>query len=137
MLEFLLHLRSGRAKPPKGIVDPEAADPLVLRAVGRIVELRMAKPILAGSPQAVESKARELGINISHVEVVDPKTLSLADRYVGLLLPEWKSRGITEVEALKRLENRMDFAAAMVRAGDADGFVGGAATTTADTVRPA
>lgn len=137
MLEFLLHLRDRAAKTPKRIVYPEATDPRVLRAVARIVELRMAKPILAGSPQAVESKARELGINISHVEVVDPKTLSLADRYVGLLLPEWKSRGITEVEALKRLENRMYFAAAMVRAGDADGFVGGAATTTADTVRAA
>jgi phosphate acetyltransferase len=31
----------------------------------------------------------------------------------------------------------MYFAAAMVKAGDADGFVGGAATTTADTVRAA
>jgi phosphate acetyltransferase len=31
----------------------------------------------------------------------------------------------------------MYFSAAMVRAGDADGFVGGAATTTADTVRAA
>jgi len=137
MLEFVLHLRDRAAKTPRRIVYPEATDPRVLRAVARIVELRMAKPILAGSPQAVESKARELGINISHVEVVDPKTLNLADRYVGLLLPEWKSRGITEVEALKRLENRMYFAAAMVRAGDADGFVGGVATTTADTVRAA
>ena len=137
MLEFVLHLRDRAAKTPKRIVYPEATDPRVLRAVARIVELRMAKPILAGSPQAVESKARELGINISHVEVVDPKTLNLADRYAGLLLPEWKSRGITEVEALKRLENRMYFAAAMVRAGDADGFVGGVATTTADTVRAA
>ena len=54
-----------------------------------------------------------------------------------LLFPDWKSRGITEVEAQKRLENPMYFAAAMVRAGDADGFVGGAATTTADTVRAA
>src|SRR5205807_451348 len=54
-----------------------------------------------------------------------------------LLLPEWKSRGTTELEAQQRLENPMYFAAAMVRAGDADGFVGGAATTTADTVRAA
>jgi len=54
-----------------------------------------------------------------------------------LLLPEWKSRGITELEAAQRLENPMYFAAAMVRAGDADGFVGGAATTTAETVRAA
>ena len=41
------------------------------------------------------------------------------------------------MEAQRRLENPMYFAAAMVRAGAADGFVGGAATTTADTVRAA
>jgi len=137
MVEFVLQLRERAAKSPKRIVYPEATDPRVLRAAARIVELRMAKPILVGSPEAVESKARELGINVSHIEIVDPKTLNLADRYVGLLLPDWKSRGITEVEALKRFENRNYFAAAMVRAGDADGFVGGAATTTADTVRAA
>src|SRR5439155_16271775 len=56
---------------------------------------------------------------------------------VRILLPEWKSRGVTEVEAQKRLENPMYFAASMVRAGDAAGFVGGAATTTAETVRAA
>src|SRR5207249_369175 len=81
--------------------------------------------------------ARELGVRLPHIEIVDPKTLNLVDRYVRLLLPEWKSRGITEMEALRRLENPMYFAAAMVRAGDADGFVGGAATTTAETVRAA
>src|SRR5207249_4659680 len=97
----------------------------------------MAKPILVGAPAVVEKKCQELGINLSHVEVIDPANRSFADRYVRLLLPDWKSRGVTEVEAQKRLENPMYFAAAMVRAGDADGFVGGAATTTAETVRAA
>src|SRR5262252_3247739 len=137
MVEFVLQLRERAAKSPKRIVYPEATDPRVLRAAARIVELRMAKPILVGSPEAVESKARELGINVSHIEIVDPKTLNLTDRYVRMLLPEWKSRGITEVEAQKRMENPLYFAAAMVRAGDAEGFVGGATTTTADTVRAA
>ena len=58
-------------------------------------------------------------------------------RYAKILAPEWRARGITEVEAQKRLENPMYFAAAMVRAGEADGFVGGASTTTAETVRAA
>jgi phosphate acetyltransferase len=44
---------------------------------------------------------------------------------------------VTEVEALSRFQDPMYLAAAMVRAGDADGFVGGAATTTAATVRAA
>jgi phosphate acetyltransferase len=135
--EILNLLRERAAMQPKRIVYPEATDPRVLRAVARIVELRMAKPVLTGSPALVEKKAKELGVNLSHVEIIDPGNPALADRYVRLLLPEWRSRGITEVEAGKRMENPMYFAAAMVRAGDAEGFVGGAATTTTDTVRAA
>jgi phosphate acetyltransferase len=137
MPDLVTQLRERSAKKPKRIVYPEATDPRVLRAAACIVELRMAKPVLVGAPAAVEAKAREIGVSLSHIEIVDPKTQTLIDRYVRMLLPDWKSRGITEVEAQKRMENAMYFAAAMVRAGDADGFVGGAATTTADTVRAA
>lgn len=137
MSDLVTQLRERAAREPRRIVYPEAADPRVLRAVARMVALRMVKPLLVGNPQAVESKAQELGISLAHIEIIDPKTPSYVDRYVRLLLPNWKAKGITGVEALKRLENPMYFAAAMVRAGDADGFVGGAATTTADTVRAA
>jgi len=74
---------------------------------------------------------------LAHIEVVDVSSSALIERYSKMLLPEWRSRGVTEIEAQRRLENPMYFAAAMVKAGDADGFVGGAATTTAETVRAA
>jgi phosphate acetyltransferase len=135
--QILHQLRERAAKQPKRIVYPETADPRVLQAVARLVELRMAKPLLVGSPALAEKKSKELGINLSHVEIIDPATAGLVDRYTHLLLPDWRSRGITEVEAKARLENPMYFAAAMVRAGDAEGFVGGAATITAETVRAA
>src|SRR5262245_35353485 len=105
MSDLITVLRERAAKAPKRIVYPEATDPRVLRAAAGLVETRMARPILVGPPQAVEGKAQEIGVKLSHIEVVDPKTLSLVDRYVRLLLPEWKSRGITELEALKRFEN--------------------------------
>lgn len=137
MPELVTQLRERAARNPKRIVYPEASDPRVMRAAARIVQLRMGKPLLIGPRPVIEGKARELGVILSHVEIVDPKTPGLIDRYARLLQPDWKSRGITESEALKRIENPMYFAAAMVRAGDADGFVGGAATTTAETVRAA
>ena len=135
--KILQELRERAANKPKRIVYPEAVDARVLRAVARIRDDRMAKPILVGPPLLVEKQSQQLGINLSHIEIIDSGSRSLTDRYVQLLLFEWKSRGITEVEAEKRLKNPMYFAAAMVRAGDAEGFVGGAATTTADTVRAA
>jgi len=137
MPDLVTQLRERASKAPKRIVYPESTDPRVLAAASHLVDNRMTKPILVGSPQIVEAKARELGVKLSRIEIVDPKTPGLVDRYVQFLLPDWKSRGITEVEAAKRFENPMYFAAAMVRVGDADGFVGGAATTTADTVRAA
>jgi len=137
MSDILTHLRERAAKQPRRIVYPEAADPRVLRAASRMVEMRMAKPVLVGSPSEVEKIAGDLGIKLSHIEIIDPGNRKLAEQYTQLLLPEWKSRGVTEVEARDRLQNPMYFAAAMVRAGDAEGFVGGVATTTADTVRAA
>jgi phosphate acetyltransferase len=137
MSDLLMQLRERAAKTPKRIVYPEALDARVLRAAARLVESRMAKPVLVGPAAAVENKARELGISLSHIEVIDPKTVNLLERYTGLLLPDWKARGVTEMEARSRFDNPMYFAAAMVRAGDVDGLVGGAATTTAETVRAA
>ncbi len=135
--DFVVRLRERAAREPKRIVYPESTDPRILQAAAETVSARMAKPVLVGSPAGIEKKARELGIGLSQIEIVDTGTQSLRDRYVRLLYPEWRARGITEVEAQKRLESPMYFAAAMVRAGDADGFVGGAETTTADTVRAA
>src|SRR5215472_17835190 len=128
MYDLLTQLRARAARNPKRIVYPEAADPRVIRAADQMVKMRLAKPLLVGTPQTVESNARGIGVNLSHIEIVDPKTPALVGRYARMLLPDWKSRGITEIEAAKRLENPMYFAAAMVRAGDADGFVGGAST---------
>ena len=137
MPDLVTELRVRAAKTPRRIAYPESTDPRVLRAAARIAETGMAKPVLVGLPEQIETKARELGVSLSNLQIVDPKTLTLVDRYVRLLLPDWKARGVTEMEALKRLENPMYFAAAAVRAGDADGYVGGAATTTGETVRAA
>jgi phosphate acetyltransferase len=137
MSDLITRLRRRAAENPRRIVYPEATDRRVLSAAGEILKLRMAKPVLIGSPERVEKAAAEYGLNISHLEIVDPTSQPLRDRYARILLPEWKAKGITEIESQKRLESGMYFAAAMVRAGDADGFVGGASTTTADTVRAA
>jgi phosphate acetyltransferase len=137
MINLVRRLRERAAENPRRIVYPESTDPRVLRAVSRMVDMRMVKPILIGIPEVVEEKARLAGVHLANAEVADVKSHGLIARYSRLLLPDWRAKGVTEVEAEKRLENPMYFAAAIVRAGDADGFVGGAATTTAETVRAA
>jgi phosphate acetyltransferase len=134
--ELLARFRERASKKPKKIVYPEGTDPRVLRAVRAIADTGMAKPVLVGSPQSVSTAAENAGVKMSGIEIMEP-TSSRREHYAGLLIADWKARGVTEVEAMNRLQDPMYFAAAMVRSGDADGFVGGADTTTADTVRAA
>jgi phosphate acetyltransferase len=135
-MELLTRLRERAARDPKRIVYPEGTDVRVLRAARDIADTEMARPILVGLPDAIEEAARNTGVSLSGIRIAAPQS-ERQKHYASLLVPEWKSRGITEVEADKRLQDPMYFAAAMVRAGDADGFVGGASATTADTVRAA
>ena len=86
MPDLVTQLRERAAREPRRIVYPEGTDSRVLNAAARMVATRMAKPILVGTLQAVESKAQDLGISLSHIEVVDPKTPSLVERYAKLLL---------------------------------------------------
>ncbi len=134
--DLLSRLRERAARNPRRIVYPEGTDGRILRAAQTIAETRMAKPILVGSVEAIENAAKAAAVSLSGIELAEVGGQS-QKQYADLLLPEWKSRGVTEVEAQTRLQNPMYFAAAMVRAGAADGFVGGVATTTADTVRAA
>jgi len=132
--DLLSRLRERASRNPKRIVYPEGTEPRILRAAQNIADMGMAKPILIGSAEAIGNAAKDAGVSLSGIEVAEMST-QLQKQYAALLLPEWKSRGVTEVEAQMRLQNPMYFAASMVRGGAADGFVGGVATTTADTVR--
>jgi phosphate acetyltransferase len=136
MNNLLSSLRERAALNPKRIVYPEGLDARVLKAARIVADSRIAQPVLLGKTDELSAAAQSAGVSLKGISVAQPVPGS-RDHYAAMLLPEWKSRGVTEVEARTRLENPLYFAAAMVRAGDADGFVGGAATTTADTVRAA
>lgn len=101
-------LRQTRAKPR--IVFPEGHDPRVQSAATRLDREGLAKPVLLDSG--------------------DPK-------YARLYFERRRFKGITENEAIEIATRPLYTAALMVAAGDADGFVGGAVNTTAETVRAA
>jgi len=133
---LLEQLRQRATSMSRRIVYPESHDPRILRAARFIADTKIAVPVLVGVADKVSDNASSLKISLSGIEIADIDSRHI-DRYCSILLPGWRSKGITEIEARERLQNPMYFAAAMVRAGDADGFVGGSSTTTADTIRAA
>jgi phosphate acetyltransferase len=111
---------------PRRIVFPEGEDPRVHEAAARLSREGLAEPILICRPGVPAGLA-----------CVEPSTAGKLPGYARLLYERRRSRGMTEVEAQRTAQKPLVFAGLMVASGDADGFVGGAATTTAETFRAA
>src|SRR5436189_3331699 len=94
--DLLLRLRERAARNPKRIVYPESTDSRVLRAAQGIAETKMAKPILVGLADAIEKAAKSAAVSLSGVEIAEMGIQS-QKQYAALLLPDWRSRGVTEV----------------------------------------
>jgi len=68
---------------------------------------------------------------------IDPVNSPALKKYAEIYHDRRRARGITSIEAEGIARQPLYFASLMVAAGDADGSVGGAASTTAETVRAA
>src|SRR6266404_728889 len=118
-----------RARPlHKRIVFPEGDDARVIEAAGRLAREGIVQPILIGQkPNSA----------LPGVTFIDPAACDRTRDYAALLYECRKASGVTQAEAQDLARQPLYFAALMVAAGDADGSVGGAVNTTADTVRAA
>ena len=121
----------------KHIVFPEGNDPRVVEAAARIHKEGIAKSTILGSADEVLSIAKERGISLGDVQIVDPNCSPFADEYTELLYELRREKGMTKDEAAKLARSRLYYGVLMVKAGHADGEVSGATHSTADTVRPA
>jgi phosphate acetyltransferase len=124
---FLEALYERARNQRKRIVFPEGSDPRVRAAAERLAAQRLAHPILLGTQAGVPS-----GVTVAHTS--DPK---LIRKYGELYYERRRAKGLTLMEAQAVAARPLYFASLMVAAGDADAFVGGAANTTAETVRAA
>src|SRR5262249_49283466 len=125
---FLAGLIARARAAKKKIVFPEGSDPRVQNAAARLAYQGILHPILIGRTPAS-------GLN--GVTFIDPATSASTSKYAALYYDRRRAKGVTQVEADEIARRPLYFAALMVAAGDADGSVGGAANTTAETVRAA
>ena len=121
------------------VVLPEGYDERMVQAAGLIVKDRLAKVVLLGVPGILLAKAKELGVSLDGVDLLDPKAAPQLDAYVDELVELRKKKGLTRDEArgLLTQEDNLYFASMMVRRNDAGGAVAGAANTTGDVLRAA
>lgn len=128
-----------RAKANKQrIVLPEGTEERTLKAADQLLADGIANIILIGEENSIKEQANKLGLkNIDKAELIDPKNYAKKSTYAELLCELRKSKGMTIEQATALAEDPLYIACLMIKSGDADGEVAGAANTTGNVLRPA
>ena len=118
----------------KHIVLPEGEEERIINAAKAITERKIAKITLIGRKDVILSKAGSL----DGIEIIDPYTSEKTAQYIDLLVELRKAKGMTREQAEKLvMGDNLYYGCLMVKAGDADGMVGGSVRSTGDVLRPA
>ncbi|MCR5805297.1 MAG: phosphate acetyltransferase [Clostridia bacterium] len=121
----------------KSIVLPEGDEPRTVAAASIVKKEGLAIPVLIGNPDRIASVAKEQGVDIDGITIIDPENSDKAEHYTNELYELRKSKGVTPEDAAKLVSDPMYYGIMMVKLGDADGLVSGAVHTTGDMLRPA
>ena len=136
-MNFIETIKNKAKSEMKTIILPEAEDIRVLEATEKVGKEGFAKIILVGNTEKTKEIAKKNNIDISSAEIIDPESSEKYEEYAKAFYELRKAKGMTEEEARKILKNPVYFGMMMVKQGDADGLVSGAAHSTSDTLRPA
>lgn len=135
--EFTRQIINRAKETPKRMVMPEGEYEKILRAAQKIVEEGIATPILLGDVDIIKAKAEKLNISLESCEIIDPAKSPKLKEYTKKLFELRQRKGMTEVEAERRLMKIFNYyGAMMVLEGDADCLLTGYSKSYGDSVRP-
>jgi malate dehydrogenase (oxaloacetate-decarboxylating)(NADP+) len=114
---------------PKRVIYAEGEDERVLRAVQAVIEEKLARPILIGRPQVIETRLKRFGLQMEagrDFDLVNPEDDPRYRDYVSTYLEVAGRKGITPDAARTLVRtNSTVIAAVALRRGDADAMLCG------------
>jgi phosphate acetyltransferase len=126
-----------RPDPATRIVFPEATEPRVLTAAARLAAEGIVTPVLVGDRDRVGDAARSAGADVAGIAIVGPTDSGPRGRAREALVDANRDRGAAADDVDAMLDDPLYLAAALVKAGEADGSVAGSTHATADVQRAA
>ena len=136
-MSFIDGIKERARKEIKNIILPEATDLRILKAAQIVKNEGYAKVTLVGDEEKVREIAKENNIELGETKIIDSNKSEKTEQYANTLYELRKAKGMTEEEAHKLILDPVYFGMIMVKLGEADGLVSGAAHSTSNTLRPA
>lgn len=118
------------------IVFTEGSDPRVLEAAVRLHTDKIVTPVLLGTRAEISGCANSRGWSVEGMEILEPSEFKEIDDMARQMV-ELRKGKLSMDECREMLTHRNYFGTMYVKMGYADGLLGGATYSTADTVRPA
>jgi malate dehydrogenase (oxaloacetate-decarboxylating)(NADP+) len=135
--ELMRSIMDTAQQTPKRIVLPEGELETVVRASHSIVEEKLGTPILLGDPDVIREVAEREEVDLTGVELLDPRKGDGNGTYARRLFERRKRKGITQDSAQRKILDPLYFGAMMVDSGDADTLIAGANLSYPNALRPA
>lgn len=118
------------------LVLPEGTEPRTVQAARKIIDQGIAgKVTLLGAKAAVAAVAKESGVSLDGIDVIDPVSSEWFEDFAQTFCEKRKAKGMTIEQARIDMKGVLRFGAMMVAKGYADSMVAGAENTTADMLR--
>jgi malate dehydrogenase (oxaloacetate-decarboxylating)(NADP+) len=120
----------------KRIVFAEGEETKIIRAAAQVQDEGIGLPILVGRPDAIQEKIASLGLDYIP-EIVNPSNFNRIDEYAQVYFELRQRKGVTLIDAAKRVRDPNIFGPLMVKMGDADAFISGLTYDYPEVIRPA
>ena len=122
---------------PRAIALPEGDERRTVQAAAILRNEGLARRILLGDVGKINAVARDAGVDLAGIEIVNPADSPKAAGYAEALYQLRRAKGLSREDAEALAADPMYYGILMVKLGDADGLVSGAMHTTGDMLRPA
>ena len=134
---FIQDIRDKAAKKFHKVAFPDAEDARTLKAALTLRDHKIAQPWLVGSAAGIEKVAKDSGLAIDGIPVIDPGTHEAKDELVNILFEKRKGKGWTLEQSAEAARSPLYYAGLLLAAGKVGAVVGGNISSTGDVIRAA
>ena len=134
--ELMRGLVAHARRAGKRIVYPEGEAERIIITAEAVKSEGIAIPVLLGDSRIINDRAKELGISLDGVEIVDPRNSGKVEEYAEELLRIRGHRGLDSKRAVELAQDPLWMGPLMLRLGHADGLVCGVTRRVRKTMSP-
>lgn len=134
---FITDIRTKAQAKNLKVAFPDAEDVRSIQASITLKNDKIAQPILVGNEANIKKVAEDNSLNLDGIEIVDPSTSELNEKFAGILFEKRKHKGMTEEKAKETVKDPLYFAGLMLETDEIAAAVGGNVSSTGNVLRAA